>query len=193
MRDDLAGSVASRGRTERRRRVEPAFLVLGVVALVMIGIAFYTKGWPGFTGGLAAAGRLLRSIGPQMLLGILMAGFIQVVLPTRLVSSWLGEGAGLRGIFIATGAGVIAPGGPFIQYPLALSLYKSGAGLGPVVAYLTAWEAIPLMRAFVWEIPMLGVPFAAARYIVSLALPIFMGLAVPWVMQVLFRTTTLGR
>ncbi|MEZ4636761.1 MAG: hypothetical protein R2856_17680 [Caldilineaceae bacterium] len=71
-----------------------------------------------------------------------------------MIASWLGGDSGWKGIFIASGIGAITPGGPFVSYPLVAVLYKSGAAIGPLVAFVTAWSLwalsrLPLEIAFV--------------------------------------------
>ena len=56
------------------------------------------------------------------------------------------------------------------------SFYKSGASVGPLAAFLTAWAIIPINRTLVYEIPLLGTPFAFARYAASLAFPFVIGM-----------------
>ena len=44
---------------------------------------------------------------------------------------------GMKGILIASAAGAISPGGPFINFPLVAALYQAGAGVGaPLAGYL---------------------------------------------------------
>ncbi|MEM4719063.1 MAG: hypothetical protein QW330_03300, partial [Nitrososphaerota archaeon] len=45
--------------------------------------------------------------------------------------------SGLKGILIGTIAGGLAPGGPYVNLPLAAALLKSGAGMGTMVAFVT--------------------------------------------------------
>lgn len=47
---------------------------------------------------------MLLRIVPLIAAGLLIGGFIQVLVPHDLVSRWLGENSGLRGIAIATAA-----------------------------------------------------------------------------------------
>ena len=72
-------------------------------------------------------------------------------------------------------AGVVTPGGPMISFPLIATLYKLGADAGPLVAYLTSWEILGLQRIIIWEVPIMGVRFAALRFLVSILLPIIAG------------------
>lgn len=110
-----------------------------------------------------------------------------MVVPSSLIGSWIGEDSGLRGVLVATAAGMLTPGGPFLQFPLVAGLAKAGAGLGPVAAYLTAWSLLSVNRAIVWELPLLGTGFTGARWLVSLAVPIVVGIATPWVLRLFTR------
>ena len=42
------------------------------------------------------------------------------------------------------------------HFPVIASLYKVGVGVGPLVAYLSAWSLFGLQRIIMWEIPFLG-------------------------------------
>lgn len=123
----------------------------------------------------------------RLLLGFAMAGLITVMVPSELIGRYLGEGSGVSGLLIATVAGILTPGGPYIQFPVVASLYRAGAAPGPLAAYLTAWGTIPLNRSLVWEVPFLGLPFTLARLAVSLAVPFLVGLAVPYVLRLTQR------
>jgi len=46
------------------------------------------------------------------------------ILPTELLSKWVGVESGLRGIFIGTIAGGLAPGGPYVSLPLVAGLLR---------------------------------------------------------------------
>jgi len=105
-----------------------------------------------------------------------MAGFVEVLVPKDLITKWIGEKSGIRGILIATAAGVVTPGGPMISFPLIAALYRLGADFGPLVGYLTSWELMGMQRIIVWEIPFMGIRFALLRFTVSLLLPIIAAL-----------------
>jgi uncharacterized membrane protein YraQ (UPF0718 family) len=76
-------------------------------------------------------------------------------LPKQFISNWLSNKAGFKGILIACAAGAITPGGPYVSFPIAFSLYKSGAGIGCVVAYLAAWK-MWMIASIPFEIAFLG-------------------------------------
>jgi len=153
-----------------------SFLILCGITIILIIVAYWKKGWHLPFSGLVQGGRMFWDIAPNLLLGFALAGIVQVLIPTEYVAKLLGEGSGFKGILIATVAGAIAPGGPYINVPLVASFYKSGASIGPLAAFLTAWAIIPINRTLVYEIPLLGTPFAFSRYAASLAFPFVIGM-----------------
>ena len=92
------------------------------------------------------------------------------------LSQHLGADSGLRGIMLATGAGIITPAGPFVSMPMAAVMIRSGAAEGPVVAFLTGWSLLALHRTLAWELPIVGVRITLLRYGVCLVLPVVAGL-----------------
>ena len=81
--------------------------------------------------------------------------------------------------------GALTPSGPFVSLPLAAALLRSGAAVGPVVAFVTGWALLAVHRFIAWEVPILGVRLALLRYGLSLALPILAGLAAASVARLL--------
>jgi len=162
-----------------------SLIILGVVCLVLALAAVYTGGSDRLLGGANEAFHLLTSVGPQLALGFLMAGLASVLIPQSAIAALVGADSGMPGLLIATAAGAITPGGPFLQFPLVAALLRGGAGEGPVVAYLTAWSLLGLNRVLVWELPVMGLAFTTVRWVTSLLIPIGVGLVVP----VLLRMT----
>jgi uncharacterized membrane protein YraQ (UPF0718 family) len=126
--------------------------------------------------GLKSGGTLLWGIFPVMVLAFIAAGMIGKVLPRELLSQWLGEGSGLRGLFIGAAAGSLTPGGPFVQFPIVAALLKAGAGVAPLMSYITAWSLLGVSRFLVYEVPLLGWKLALSRMAASLLFPILIGI-----------------
>jgi len=159
-----------------RKTMDTSFFILCGITIILIIVAYWKKGWHLPFSGLVQGGRMFWDIAPNLLVGFALAGIVQVLIPKEYVAKLLGEGSGFKGILIATVAGAIAPGGPYINIPLVASFYKSGASVGPLAAFLTAWAIIPINRTLVYEIPLMGTPFAFARYAASLAFPFVIGM-----------------
>jgi hypothetical protein len=90
--------------------------------------------------------------------------------------------AGLRGIFIGSSAGGLTPGGPFVNLPLAAGLYRSGAGVGTMVAFITGWSIYAIAR-LPMEIGILGWRLTAIRIASTFMFPPLAG----FIAHILFR------
>ena len=88
----------------------------------------------------------------------------------------IGRESGLRGLLIATAAGVVTPGGPASAYPFLAVLAGSGAERGTLVAYIVSWSMLGMQRILVWDVPFMGADFSLLRFAVSLPLPVVAGL-----------------
>ncbi len=162
-----------------RALTSPSFLVLLALCLLFTGLA-WMKGQGALREGYASAWQLFWFILPSLVVGFILGGLIQVLLPRDLVAAWAGEDSGLRGLLIATVAGAITPGGPFVQFPVVASLWKAGTGVGPITAYVTAWSLLGFQRILVYEAPILGWRFVLMRTSVALLLPMLAGGITGW-------------
>jgi uncharacterized membrane protein YraQ (UPF0718 family) len=54
-------------------------------------------------------------------------------------------------------------------------LFKAGANIGPLIAYLSAWALIGLNRVIAFEIPLLGFQITFTRLLCSFIFPIIIG------------------
>ncbi len=144
-------------------------LIFAVLAVVLLSYGYY-RGQGEHLAGLAWAKQTLFSILPLLLAAFVVAGMVQALLPKETVSNWVGAESGLRGIFIAALGGSLTPGGPFVCFPLAVGFWKAGAGVGPVVAYLTGWAVWGLSRLPL-EVALLGWRLTLIRMASTFFLP----------------------
>lgn len=121
--------------------------------------------------GLRVGANIIATNTPRVVMALLIAGFASQILPKELVAEWIGGASGMRGILIASLLGGFIPGGGIISFPVAVVLYKAGADIPQLVAFLTSWSVLGLHRVFIFEAPMLGVRFAAMRISASVLLP----------------------
>lgn len=149
-------------------------VILAVIAVVMLAIA-YVKGHDLPMTGLMTAGRTLWRNLPLLLLGFVIAGLTQVLIPKDVITNWLGTKAGIKGILIACVAGGLVPGPPYAVFPLVAGLYRGGAGVGAVVGFVSAWSLWSVSRLPV-EVALIDPKPAIVRYIVTFAVPPVAGL-----------------
>ena len=147
-------------------------LVIMLLAAVATAFAFH-KGVA--RQGIVESGNLVLQMGPVLLVAFVLAGMFSVLISPQIISDWMGGDTGLRGLLVGTAAGALTPAGPFLAFPLLAVLLKSGASIGAVTAYLTAWALLGVHRVAALEIPILGWRFALVRYIASLGAPVVIG------------------
>ena len=150
------------------------FLFISIFSGILV---FFLKGEEIFWKTLIHDTSLFIKIMPLIGAGVILVGFLQVLVPSDIVARWLGKESGFKGILIATIAGAVTPGGPMISFPMIIALKKGGADTGSLIAYLTAWTTIGLTRTLAWEIPLMGIEFTFTRVVSSLILPVLAGIA----------------
>ena len=94
---------------------------------------------------------------PVLAIGFFLSGIIHEFLPTAWVERHLG-GRGIRPIIYATISGALLPLCCFGALPVAISFFKKGARLGPVLAFLVATPATSA-TAFLVTYRLLGLNF----------------------------------
>lgn len=149
-------------------------LALAIVAAILLAIAFW-QGRDLPLAGLQAGGRTLWRNLPMLLLGFLIAGLAQVLIPKDLITRWLGAESGFKGILIGCVAGGLVPGAPYAVFPLVAALYQAGASLGAVVGFVAAWALWSVSRLPV-EMALIGSRPALVRYVVTFVVPPIAGL-----------------
>jgi uncharacterized membrane protein YraQ (UPF0718 family) len=147
-------------------------IVMVVVALVLLGFAY---GQGVHAEGLRSGVRTFLSILPLLLAVFAIAGLVEVLVPKEKVAALLGDQAGLRGIFLGCLAGAVTPGGPYVSFPLVATIYHAGAGVGTVVAFITAWSLWAVAR-LPMEIGFVGPKLTLIRVLSTLIFPPIAGL-----------------
>ena len=126
--------------------------------------------------GIKNAGTTLWDNLILLLVGFLLAGLIQVIIPKDLIANWMGNKAGLKAVLIGCVAGGLIPGSPYAAFPIAAGFYNAGAGLGAMVGYITAWSLWSITRLPV-EIAIIDPKLALIRYGITFLVPPFAGFA----------------
>ena len=158
--------------------------MLGILALIT-SIVILREGTDGVIEGVRGGISLMRRALPITLLGMGLAGILQVLAPPGVIGKYMGDDSGLLGLAIGMAAGLITPGGPYVMYPIGNALMTGGAGIGPMAGYVSARNLVTVNRLVVWELPFLGWPFTLTRILVSFWMPIAIVIFVPIVYRLL--------
>ncbi|HJM82509.1 MAG TPA: permease [Nitrospinota bacterium] len=159
---------------------------MAAIAIVMLAIGYF-RGEGQHIDGMKSGASLALYIMPLIFFAFIISSMAQLLIPKQMVVEWMGQGSQMRGLFVGSIAGALTPGGPFVCFPIALTLMKAGASVGPLVAYLSGWLTLALFRAPL-EIGMLGWKLFAVRYICTLLVPPTAGL----IAQMLFSNVNLS-
>ncbi len=149
-------------------------LIMGALAagLLLVG---YSRGGGEHLLGLRAAAGMMAQILPLLVAAFVVAGMIQVLVPQEVISRWVGQESGLRGILVGSLAGGLTPGGPFVSLPIVAGLLRSGASVGTVVAFLTGWSLWAVSR-LPMEVGIIGWKMTAVRLASTFIFPPIAGL-----------------
>ncbi len=145
-------------------------LFLLAVVIVLAGLAWMQGGLPAVVDGISSGANELLRVTPMLLAAFLVAGLTQVLVSREVIERWLGSGAGWSGILLACLGGALIPGGPYVYYPIAGALLGSGAGLGVLVAFISAKNLWSITR-LPYEFALLGPRLTLIRYAVTFLLP----------------------
>ncbi len=149
-------------------------IIMGIIALGLTLMA-YLRGEGEHLSGLKVASNLIMAVAPLLIFALIVAGMIQVLVPSAFVAKWVGGDSGFKGILLGSVAGSLTPGGPFVCLPLAAGFTKAGASSGAIVAYLTAWALVGVSRIPL-EVGILGWKLTAVRFASTLILAPIAGL-----------------
>jgi uncharacterized membrane protein YraQ (UPF0718 family) len=170
---------------KKKRMDASLFVLLGLT----LGLCAYALSQDGHLLGEAArsTGRLLRSVWIELALGFILAGLVDVLVPTAVLVEWLGTERSGRGILIAWGAGLVIPGGPYVLFPIMANLFGKGVAAGPLIALISAKTLVSPIRMLTYEAPLLGWPITLARFVPGVLVPPLLGIVGQWLFDLLSR------
>ena len=92
------------------------------------------------------SGRLFGSVWIGLLLGFIIAGFLEVLISPSEIIAWLGTESSTRGILVGWLAGLVIPEDHTCLFPIAAKLWKTGAAPGVLIALITAKSLVSPIR-----------------------------------------------
>ena len=116
----------------------------------------------------------LIEIVPALAIGFFLSGLTHEFIPQGWVDKNLGN-KGLRAIFLSTLIGTLLPICCWGSLPIAISFYKKGAKLGPVLAFLLATPATSISALLV-TYTILGIKFAVFIFFAVIVMGVLIGI-----------------
>ena len=116
----------------------------------------------------------LYEILPALAIGFFISGLVHELIPEDKVLKYLGTG-GIKPILYSTLIGTLLPVCCWGSLPIAVSFYKKGAKLGPVLAFLVATPATSISALLV-AYTVLGLKFAVYIFFAVIIMGVTIGL-----------------
>lgn len=154
---------------------------------VLLALGVVLKHPPLLGDALHSSVRLLGGVWPELLLGFLLAGLLDVLVPERQLIQWLGGQNMLYGVLAGWVIGLLLPGGPYLVFPIVANLLRQGAAPGPLIALITAKMLLSPIRMLSYEAPLLGWPMTLSRLVPGLLLPPILGWIGQWFYELFNR------
>lgn len=150
---------------------ERTMLIMTALMTAAGAACWYLRGHDAFFESFASDLQTLLDVLPKIALAFITAALVQRLVSRQFIVRWLGDKSGFKGVAIATGVGVITPGGPMMSFPIVSAMSQAGTGRAALIAYLTSWETLGFQRILAWEFPLMGVEYSLIRAIASIPLP----------------------
>lgn len=141
-------------------------IVLYISAASLLAVSFF-KDRGKTKAALKKAAKSFENILPQLLTLLCVIGIMLSVLNRETISLLLGNNSGLIGILIAAAIGSVTLIPGFISYPLAASLYRAGAGVAQIAAFLSTLMMVGVVT-FPLETKYFGKKAAVLRNLLAL-------------------------
>ena len=116
----------------------------------------------------------LYEVIPALAIGFFISGLVHELIPEDKVLKYLGSG-GIKPILYSTLVGALLPVCCWGSLPIAVSFYKKGARLGPILAFLVATPATSV-SAFLVAWSVLGLKFAVYIFFSVIIMGVVIGL-----------------
>ena len=148
--------------------------ILAGIFLIFVAVSFiieYDKGMQSGEAFFHIIIEMLKLLPPAFIL----IGLFEVWISRETVIEHLGETSGIKAYFLVLFLAGITIGGLYVAFPIAQSLYKKGASLRVIFAYL-GFAGVFRIPMNVFEMSCLGLPFTLTRLAVTIPLFLLIGI-----------------
>jgi len=163
---------------KKKKKID--FLLWGSLLIISLG---YLDGllWNQLGIFSASTFEIMNKMSWGLTLGILFVGILEKI-PREVVMKVLGKGGTFSGILRATGAGVLLDLCSHGILIVGMQLYKRGASLGQMIAFLVAspWNSLSLTLILV---ALVGLKWTLALLVLSMVIAIISGLFFDWLVK----------
>ncbi len=150
------------------------YIISIILFLTFIGLSYFFDYEQGQQTGIAFSNVMFEML-KILPAAFILIGLFEVWIKKETVMKHLGDTSGIKGYLWIILLGGFSVGGLFVALPLAETLYKKGASLKIIFAYLGI-SGVVRVPMTIFEITFLGLPFTIARLLVTVPLFILIGI-----------------
>lgn len=156
------------------------FVLFAIFAL-FVGVSFLINYDGGEKTGIAFADVMIEML-KILPFAFILIGLFEAWIKRETVIKHLGDESGKRGYLLVLLLAGFTVGGLFVAFPLADTLYKKGASLKIIFAYL-GFAGVFRIPMTIFEISFLGLPFTVVRLLVTIPLFLLVGIVMGKVLK----------
>lgn len=164
-----------------RKKGEILSIILFILFTVFVSISYIINYEDGEKTGLAFISVMWEML-KILPLAFILIGLFEAWIKKETVIKHLGEQSGIKGYFWVLLLAGFSVGGLFVAFPLADTLYKKGASLKVIFAYLGFAGTIRIPMT-IFEISFLGLPFTVTRLVVTIPLFLLIGIVLGTILK----------
>ncbi|NLW22893.1 MAG: hypothetical protein GXY88_06525 [Tissierellia bacterium] len=151
-------------------------IIYGALAILLI-IAYFVGGGSIILEGINKSKGIATSSFFMLLASFIIIGQLNVLLTADLIEKWLQVFSGIKAIIVSAIAGGLFPGGPYIYYPFVMSFKDKNLPIYIMISFLFGKHIYDLSR-LPMEVGFVGLETAIIRFLITLPIPIIVGLLV---------------
>lgn len=164
-----------------RKKGEILSILLFVLFTVFVSISYIINYEDGEKTGLAFISVMWEML-KILPFAFILIGLFEAWIKKETVIKHLGEQSGIKGYFWVLLLAGFSVGGLFVAFPLADTLFKKGASLKVIFAYLGFAGTIRIPMT-IFEISFLGLPFTVTRLVVTIPLFLLIGIVLGTILK----------
>jgi len=156
-------------------RLKGPLVGITAAAVILILIA-YTAGGAGLVKeGLIISRNTTLAALPLLVVSFIVIGQMRVLIRKEILNKWLENNSGGKGLLLSSLAGGLFPGGPYVYYPFVASFAGKEIPFPMFLAFVAGKQVYDFAR-LPMEISFIGPGIALIRNLITIPVPIIMGL-----------------
>lgn len=155
--------------------MKQSLIIIYIASAVLIAAAYFIGGSSLVLEGIIISANTAMNSFLMILASFMVIGQLNVLLTGEIIEKWLQKFNGIKAIIVSALAGGLFPGGPYVFYPFVSGFKDKGLPFYIFISCVFGKLLYDFTR-LPMEISLVGFRVAIIRYIITLPIPIIVGL-----------------